>query len=732
MVVPARPLGADPGYTGTDLEPTSVRQDLFLFVQLVLYLTGTLLYGFLARELFRQPRVLPGLPMRFLVVCLTIWHGGCLVDELGAILLSDFSGLGRGATAFDVFRATAWLLSFPLLTHGLWRWLMDEANSLEDGVRTERPGWIWLAPGYATLALFVPAAWNAWQASALLLTEVGRSVYPFVVLHVVVSSVCSAGLVVRILPLADDVYLARFLRWLLAGLGITAGLIAIGALVRPALPGEASAGVGWGEVLWRLSVETSGLVLGLTFLYFVLRYNLLRLSLSYRSLRRFAGLLALVGLVMATGSAMGAEGTPQLRRSVAVGLLVALLAAAVYTPLQSAAIRRFAWLRRLLGVSITAEELEGLTRRLQSLELSEAEMRDLTARAIGQWLATRACFLPPPSEDPAAGSPTDLLLWACFVDPEARAFNRLDAPSGRLAAILHRADLQAAFPLRVAGTLAGVLVLEISPAAGGYQQGDMETVQLVLRQLAASLELRRFLDERLGAERRLAERERLSLLGMVAASLAHELKNPLSSMKALAQTVHEELAAGAPDSEQSEQARDLAVIVEQIDRLHGVAREILDFARTPEAQDGDGVDLTALLRGTLYVLGHQARRRGIEIDATEVAEIGRTGGTPATWQTVLFNLLLNASQHAPAGSRVGVRLAREDGAIVFATENSGPPIPPDLASRLFEPFATRREGGTGLGLALVAQRVRDLGGTIQVTNEPGRIAFQVRVEEARA
>ena len=190
-------------------------------------------------------------------------------------------------------------------------------------------------------------------------------------------------------------------------------------------------------------------------------------------------------------------------------------------------------------MSITAEELEGLTHRLLSLELSEAEMRELAAREIGQWLVTRARFLPPGEED---GDSTVRLLWACFTHPEARAFNRLDAP-GHLAALLHRADLQAAFPLRVAGELTGVLVLEISPAAGGYQEGDMETVQLVLRQLAAALELRRFLDERLSAERRLAERERLSLLGMVAASLAHELKNPLSSMKALAQTVHEELAA---------------------------------------------------------------------------------------------------------------------------------------------------------------------------------------------
>lgn len=696
-----------------------MRQDLFLFLQLVLYLTGTVLYGFLARELFRQPRVLPGLPMRLLVVCLTVWHGGCLLDEMGAILLADAAGLGRLATGLDLVRGIAWLLSFPLLTHGLWH-LLGEAE--RPGGPPERPGWVWLVPGYAALVLFLPAGWQAWQEAATVLTEMGRSIYPFVVLHVAVSSLCSAGLVLRFLPLAEDARLAQFLRWLLAGLGLTAGLIASGALVRPPLPEEASAAVDGAEILWRLSVEVSGLVLGLTFLYFVLRYNLLRLSLSYGSLRRFAGLLALVGLVMVTGSALGAEGTPQLRRSVAVGLLVALLTAAVYTPLQNVAIRRFAWLRRLLGVSITAEELEGLTRRLQSLELDEGAMRELAAREIGQWLATRARFLPPDGNGEAA------VLWRTFADPEARAFNRLDAPTGQLAALLHRAELQAAFPLRVAGELTGVLALEISPAAGGYQQGDMETVQLVLRQLALSLELRRFLEERLGAERRLAERERLSLLGLVAASLAHELKNPLSSMKALAQTVHEELEAAAPDSEQ---ARDLAVIVEQIDRLHGVAREILDFARTPETPGDGGVDLAALLRRTLYVLGHQARRRGIDFEA-EVDEVGRAGGTPATWQTVLFNLLLNASQHAPAGSRVRVRLAREDGAIRFATENAGPPIPPDLAGRLFEPFAgDGREESTGLGLALVAQRVRELGGTIHVTNEPDRIAFEVRVAEAR-
>jgi signal transduction histidine kinase len=663
-----------------------------------------LLYGFLARELFRHRRVLPGLPMRLTVVCLTVWYGGCLVDEIADVLMASPDAFGWGATALDLLRGIAWLASFPLLTHGLWGLLEMEGEG-------RRPNPFWLVPGYTTLLLFVPAAVRAWQTGSYLLAEVAKPIFPLILLHVTVASAASAWMVLRWLRLESEPRFAQFLRWLLAGLGVTVALVAAGALLlRPGEPG-------WAEAVWRLAVELSGLVLGLTFLYFVQRYNLLRLSMSYRSLRRFLGLVGLVGMVMLVGTVLGAGGTAELRRIVAWGILAALLAAAVYTPLQQAALRRFAWLRRLLGVNITAEELEGLTRQLQSFDLPEERMRELTAGAVGRWLATRARFLGP-EEQPE--------LWACFAAADAHAFNRLDAPTPRLAALLQRADLQAAFPLRVGGELAGVLVVEISPAAGGYQEGDMETVQIVLRQLAGSLEVRRLLEARLAAERTLAERERLSLLGMVAASLAHELKNPLSGMKALAQTVREELAAANPESEQ---ARDLELIVEQIDRLDGVSHEILGFARAPEG-DREGVELTTLLRGTLYVLGHQARRRGIELDASGVAEVGRVNGTSATWQTVLLNLLLNAAQHAPAGSTVGVRLQSDGRGIVFATENAGPAIPPEIAGRLFQPFVRKGEdGGTGLGLPLVAQRVGELGGTIEVVNEPGRIVFQVCLRE---
>lgn len=407
-----------------------MHQNLLLFAHLLIFVTGTLLYGFLARELFRHRAVLPGLSMRLTVACLTVWYGGCLVDQVGSVLVSSPETLGPAATLLDILRGIAWLASFPLLTHGLWRLLALEGK---------RPSPLWLVPGYATLVPFVPVVWETWRKGAMVLAEVGRGAYPLVALHVGVASAASAFMVLRWLRFSPDARLNQFLRWLLAGLGITVALVVAGGLLRPAGPEPWDGAVNLGTALWRLLVEASGLVLGLTFLYFVQQYNLLRLSMSYRSLRHFLGLLGLVGLVMLVGSVVSGRGesAAEMRRVVAWGILTALLAAALYTPLQRAALRRFAWLRRLLGVSITAEELEALTRQLQSLDSTEEELRGLAAREIGQWLATRARFLTR-SDLPA--------LWEHFADPEARAFNRLDAPTGRMAALLQSADLQAASP----------------------------------------------------------------------------------------------------------------------------------------------------------------------------------------------------------------------------------------------------------------------------------------------
>jgi len=691
-------------------------QTLLLDAHLLVFLVGTLLYGFLLREIGRNPSILPGLPIRLLAGCLTVWYSGCLIDELATLLGSYTAGPAPVGAVFDIVRAFAWLASFPLLAHTVWRFLPTRSST---GSPTHRPSWIWLVPGYLTLLGFIPAARAIWRTQSPLLATTAREIFLLVLIHATLSFAVTAWLLIRVLRTTDDVRLQQFLRWLLPALVVTLGLLSIGPVV--GVKGDVSA---MAVSLWRLTAEVSGLVLGLTLLFFVQRYNLLRLSLSNRSLRHFAAALALVIVVMLYGPAQGIHDTQTFRRLVAFGLVAAVAAAMLYSPLRRAASKRSPKLRRWLGDSPTPKDLDDFSRRLHTLDLPEGELLDLVAKQIGEWLVTNARFHGPPDD----GDRESALLWRHFQNPSSSAFNRLQPPSNRLAGILGRTQLHAVFPLRVETVLEHVLGLEVSATGGGYQDGEMEAARLVLRQLGGVIHLRRLAEQRVGEERRFAEQERLSMLGMVSASLVHEVKNPLSSIKVLAETVGEELETADPGSEQAE---DLALIVSQIDRLNTVAHEILGFARAPHAQQtGSALELNTLLADSLAVLRFHARNRGVEIDDTGVEEVGVVPGTAAAWQTIVLNLISNAIEHAPTGTAVRVRLTEIDERLVLETENAGPAIDPDVEDRLFEDFVS--SGGTGLGLGLVARRVDDLDGEVVVENTEDRIVFRVSCPRARA
>jgi len=698
-------------------------QTLLLYAHLLVFLIGTLLYGFLVRELVRNPSVLPGFPIRILVFCLTVWYGGCLVDELATILKASSGGPAPFGAVFDIIRGMAWLASFPLLASTIWRLLEREKPPRNDsqpgtGRPGRRPSRLWLVPGYLTLLLFLPSAWRIWQLRSPWLETAARGVFPLVLLHASLSVAVAGWLLVQVIRSTNDGRLKQFLRWLLPALLAMLGLLFLGPIV--GMRAEASK-IALG--VWRLSSEASGLVLGLTFLFFVQRYNLLRLSLSNRSLRHFIAAMGLVLLVMLYGPAVGIHDTEIFRRLVAFGLVAAVLAAILYTPLRRAAATRSRRLRRLLGESPTAQELDTFSSRLEVLELPEEEVVDEVADQISDWLVTRARFLGPPTD----GDRGEALLWRYFQRSAAVAFNRLSTPSNRLAAALGRTHLHAVFPLRVGGVLEDILGLEVSATGGGYQDGEMESVRLVLRQLTGVLQFRRLADARVAQERVMAEKERLSMLGMVSASLVHEVKNPLSSIKVLAETVGEELSATNPDSEQAE---DLRLIVAQIDRLNSVAQEILGFARAPQQSSrSSGVDLSRLITDTVAVCRYHAKTRAVEV-STEIQPTLRVAGTAAGWQTIALNLINNAIEHAPGGSSLKVRLSGDTESVLFETENAGPAMAPEIEERLFEDFVST--GGTGLGLGLVTRRVAEIGGEITVGNTEDRITFRVSCPAAAA
>lgn len=677
-------------------------QDAIVLVLVV----GSLLYGFLARELWRRADVLPrNRPLRWLAACLALWYAGCLADEV----LTALAGVVPFVSpALDLSRSAAILLAHPLLAHSAW-WLVPEAAG-----RRARPlvEWTWLS--YATTLVFVPAFARAWIEGRTDLARTALDAYPLLLLHGTLAVALAAWWSGLALRRTRDPTLARFIRWLLVSLAAWL-LLAHGGGLAAWLGQRSETAVR----AWALAFNASQLVLGVTFLRGVIRLDVFRLSLSLRSLRWLVGILIVVAAAMALGPVAGAAEAELHERLVAATLVFVAAGALAARWLERAA-DRHPQLGRWLGRRVRPGEVDALARRLQSLELEPRAMLEATAEQVAAWFGAPARFL----DRPGADAPELEVIWATLADPEAPPFDRVDAPHGRAAAALARLGLEAAFPLRAEGRLVDVLGVSMGRLGGLVERGRREAVQLVLRQLGSALALRRVLDETLDGQRAAAERETLSALGLVAASLAHELRNPLGALRVLAQTVQEELAER---DESAELVRDLEVMVEQVDRLSGVAGEILGFVRPHEE---GRVELARLVRSSAYVLGHEARRRGVSIDTTAVTDPGRVPGSAAAWQSVLFNLLVNGVRHADEGTCMQVRLRREDDDVVLEIENQGAPIPADVRDRLFLPFVTT--GGTGLGLSLVARSVHRMGGEVTSTDEDGRVTFAVRVPAGEA
>lgn len=220
------------------------------------------------------------------------------------------------------------------------------------------------------------------------------------------------------------------------------------------------------------------------------------------------------------------------------------------------------------------------------------------------------------------------------------------------------------------------------------------------------------------SQRRREEKEaeharRLASLGEMSAVLAHEIKNPLASLKGNAQL----LAAMLPPDEKPRKKADR--VVEEAVRLEQLTIDLLQFVRTG-AIERTAVDPRAIVSDAV------GGRAALELDHA-----------PASWKLdggrfreVVANLVDNALAAAGEG-KVAVRLDHRDGAMVLEVADRGPGVPEDQRDKIFEPFVTGKTRGTGLGLALTRRIVELHGGTIAVLSNPGGGAlFRVEIPES--
>ena len=240
--------------------------------------------------------------------------------------------------------------------------------------------------------------------------------------------------------------------------------------------------------------------------------------------------------------------------------------------------------------------------------------------------------------------------------------------------------------------------------AGTHARGapEFESLRQSLRDLASALDVAR--DKELEAERLRAFRE-------VARRVAHEIKNPLTSMRIAVDTLSRTESGGGGQG-RAEVA--MQVMVAETDRLERLAREFADFGRMPEGAQSE-VDLQELLEE----LGRTGVPDGVRVSVEANGGRRSVMGHYEPLRRAFANLLRNAAEAMKGRGAIDVRVTGDAAGCVVTIADHGPGIPEDLRPRIFEPYFTTKQDGTGLGLALVRQTIDAHRGTISVTETPG-------------
>ncbi len=232
--------------------------------------------------------------------------------------------------------------------------------------------------------------------------------------------------------------------------------------------------------------------------------------------------------------------------------------------------------------------------------------------------------------------------------------------------------------------------------------------------LAASYHTLQGQSERIMAvEEQLRRSERLSTLGEMAAVLAHEIRNPLSSIRGTAEILLDDYRPGSPKHEFVE------IQIKEADRLNRVVEDFLRLARQQQPAELQRCHVREELETIVTLTANEARRRGVALRLTPIeADLLVTADGEKLRQAFL-NIILNALQATPQNGSVSIGLRQQGQQCEIRISDTGPGISDELKQRIFEPFFTTKPDGTGLGLAITRKIIEAHGGSLQVEGKPG-------------
>ena len=266
--------------------------------------------------------------------------------------------------------------------------------------------------------------------------------------------------------------------------------------------------------------------------------------------------------------------------------------------------------------------------------------------------------------------------------------------------------------------LTEILLYVSAGAVTGLMAGREKRLREKYRQISEKLEksyesLHEQTAQLIEAEEHLAEVQKLSALGQMSASLAHEIKNPLGSIKGTAEILLDDFPEGHPKREFVD------ILLKETGRLNKTVENVLQFSRRKpghEEMREPFADVVARIRA---LLGKQFREKQITLTILGQEYAAEFSVVSGKMTQVLLNLLLNAYDAVGAGGEITLAVNPAEGGYSITICDNGPGIPANVRERIFEPFVSEKEGGTGLGLVISKKIIESFGGTISLAEAKG-------------
>lgn len=655
-------------------------------LQLIGYSLGAILPIWLAYVLLRQRAGFVTIERLLLVLaaCMVGWHGGNLIITLRSLLGLPHSDWALFLRLANTVALTSITLCYSLLLHiHLHLWAGSHDRSLN---RVERVRAVLSYVPCLFLIVAIPRIWIGTYAP--MITKESAFVLPFAVWVVYALSICAITelLVARRAASASE---RRILRTL-AGSFIVIAMTILSAL-----------GVGLGRgttagLYLQTFANLSSLLPSALLAYYIYRYRYLELIIKESLVvATFASVVLAVYVYGIRRIGEWAQSHYGVRAGVIEAILIlalTLLAAPMRSSLEK-------WFRSLF-------------------ERETSLYRDVVARVgaeIGQFreLSALLAFL----EGQITGAlPLRRVKIVLDSDEPAPRLNHSEVPAP--------AGFDEVIPLQRENRTIGSLLIEASP---GALTPDVRAVLEVLAgQIAIAVEDWRLLEENLRLERKLAERERLAALGHMAATVAHEVKNPLSAIKSIAQVMSEDEAL------KEQHARDLTLIVGETDRLNNSVSQLLSFART-QAPAGPPSTAAEIVQSVVNLFRADAEDRSVALRVTAGPAASLDGAQAGAVRDAISNLILNALQATPGGGEVKIEWRLTGTEFVFSVTDTGPGVAEEKREQIWRPFFTTRQRGTGLGLAIVRKRMEEVGGRARLSpsqnGEGARFELRLPIED---